>query len=126
MWQALLGPLAKLGGQWLANRQRVADAKAERQIRRIEQDGDIAIQLTKGFKDELWTLTFVVPIWAGMYAALTGDAEMLERLSTLPGILTEWIPQWAWALGVVVSVVVSFGGRATDVIDRMGWGKGES
>jgi hypothetical protein len=48
---------------------------------------------------------------------------MLDRLAQLPAILTEWIPAWAWALGVVVSVVVSFGGRATDVMDRMQWGK---
>jgi hypothetical protein len=122
MWTALLGPLAAFGKQWLGNRQEKAQAKHLRELSRIEADNTIAGNLTQGIKDELWTLTFIVPIWVGMYAVLAGDDTMLERLSALPAILTDWIPQWAWALGVVVSVVVSFGGRATDVIDRMGWG----
>lgn len=123
MIAGILSALSTLGGQWLRNRQQRQQANHERALRRIEQDGDIAVELTKGIKDELWTLTFIVPIWVGMYATLAGDTQMLERLSQLPEILTEWIPQWAWALGVVVSVVVSFGGRATDVIERMGVGR---
>lgn len=123
---ALVSLVTGLGGQWLSNRQKIEDAKAERAIRRLEQDGTIAENLTKGFKDELWTITVLAPIWVGMYAVLWGDDAMLERVLRIPDLLSAYVDPWVWGAVLMLSAVVSFGGRATDVLDRIGWKRGNN
>ena len=71
MIQAFIGPLTNLAGTWLNNRaqkaqikQRIQVAKLEAKVKKIETDGDWELEQAKAsqdsWKDELWTVFFVI------------------------------------------------------------------
>jgi len=119
---AIIGGIATLGKQWLTNRKRVSDAKAEQKITRIQQDGSIAIQLTQGLKDEWWTLILTFPYLVGYWGVVSNNPEIIERSREMFETLTVLVPREVWSTATIISVVVSFGGRVSDVLDRFGWG----
>lgn len=121
MIAALVSGLATLGSQWLANRSKIADAKAERQAERIRQDGPITENLTKGFKDEAVLITVFSPVWVSMIGAIIGDADMVQRGRDVAAVMREYAPGEVWAGLILMTAVVSLGGRVTDVLDRVGW-----
>ena len=74
---ALLGPIANIATTWLEGRQekakakqKLAVAKVEAQVKRVEQDGsweEKAIDsMDSSFKDEAWTIFFILIIGASL------------------------------------------------------------
>lgn len=118
---ALITGAVTLGKSWLGNRQKVADAKAERAIERIRQDGPITENLTKGFKDEAVLITVFSPVWVSMIGAIIGDADMVQRGRDVAAVMREYAPGEVWAGLILMTAVVSLGGRVTDVLDKVGW-----
>ena len=113
MIASLISPLASLAGQWLSNRQekatakqKLAVAKIEAQVKKVEQTGDweeLAMKASdNSWKDELWTVFFVLVIGACMIpAAQTYVAEGFR-------VLKEDCPEWlSW--GILASIGASFG-----------------
>lgn len=119
MLGVFVSAVGSLATQWLTNRQEISKAAAERKAERIRQDGDIAENLTKGFKDELWTITLLSPVWVGMIGALTGSHELTERAKDITEVMVQYAPMEVWSGLLLISAVVSFGGRVTDVMDRI-------
>ena len=113
MWTAVLGPVANLAGQWLANRQeksvakqKLAVAKIEAQVKKVEQDGDweeIAMKASdQSWKDEAWTICFIVLIFACFIPALQ------PYIANGFQFLREDCPDWlSW--GILASIGASFG-----------------
>ena len=120
---ALISGVVSLGAQWLGNRQKVAEAKAERAIERIKQDGPIAENLTKGIKDELVLITVFSPVWVSMAGAVIDSDVMIDRAQRMTEVMQNYAPAEVWAGLLVMTAVVSLGGRVTDVLDRFGWRK---
>ena len=114
MWTAVLGPVANLAGQWLANRQeksvakqKLAVAKIEAQVKKVEQDGDweeIAMKASdQSWKDEAWTVAFIAIVIGSFIPPL--QPYMAEGFANL-----ERAPQWfQWAM--YASIAASFGIR---------------
>ena len=78
MLQALIGPVANLAGTWMQNRaekaqakQKLAVAKIEAQTKKVEQDGAWELEQARAsqdsWKDELWTVFFVILLSACFY-----------------------------------------------------------
>ncbi len=74
----LLSPLTGLASQWMANRaekavakQKLAVAKIDAQTKRVEQDGAWELEQARAsqdsWKDELWTVFFVLLLSACFY-----------------------------------------------------------
>ncbi|MGB2464246.1 MAG: hypothetical protein ACPICC_04970 [Candidatus Puniceispirillaceae bacterium] len=113
MWTAVLGPVANLAGQWLANRQeksvakqKLAVAKIEAQVKKVEQDGDweeIAMKASdQSWKDEAWTICFILLIFACFIPALQ------PYISDGFRFLREDCPSWL-SYGILASIGASFG-----------------
>ena len=112
-WTALISPLASVAGQWLSNRQekakakqKLAVAKIEAQVKKVEQDGDweeMAIKASdNSIKDELWTCFFILII----AAAMVSDAQPYIKEGFR--VLKEDCPEWlSW--GILASIGASFG-----------------
>ena len=100
-------------GQWLANRkeksvakQKLAVAKIEAQVKKVEQDGDweeIAMKASdNSLKDEAWTAAFIVLILACMIPA----AQPFSKRRFV--VFKEDCPEWlSW--GILASIGASFG-----------------
>ena len=80
MWTALIGPISNIAGQWLNNRQekavakqKLAVAKIEALVKKVEQTGDweeLAMKASdNSLKDEAWTAAFIILILACMIPA---------------------------------------------------------
>lgn len=113
MFQALIGPLASVAGQWLSNRketatakQKLAIAKLAAQTKKVEETGDweeMAMKASEdSWKDELWTLFFVGLIAACMIPA--AQPYIAEGFRVLREDCPEWI---SW--GILASIGASFG-----------------
>ncbi len=113
MWTAVLGPVANLAGQWLSNRQeksvakqKLAVAKIEAQVKKVEQDGDweeIAMKASdNSLKDEAWTAAFILLILACMFPA--AQPYIKEGFVVLKEDCPEWL---SW--GILASIGASFG-----------------
>jgi len=112
-WTALISPIASVAGQWLSNRkekavakQKLAVAKIEAQVKKVEQDGDweeLAMKASdNSIKDELWTCFFILIIAACMLP----DAQPYIREGFL--VLKNDCPEWlSW--GILASIGASFG-----------------
>ena len=112
-WTALISPLASVAGQWLSNRQekavakqKLAVAKIEAQVKKVEQDGDweeLAMKASdSSIKDELWTCAFILMIAACMWP----DAQPYIKEGFL--VLKNDCPEWlSW--GILASIGASFG-----------------
>ena len=113
MIQAFIGPLTNLAGTWLNNRaqkaqikQRIQVAKLEAKVKIIETDGDWELEQAKAsqdsWKDELWTVFFVILLSACFYPPAQPYIEDGFRF------LREDLPEWlSWS--IMASIAASFG-----------------
>ena len=113
MIQAFIGPLTNLAGTWLNNRaqkaqikQRNQVAKLEAKVKKIETDGDWELEQAKAsqdsWKDELWTVFFVILLSACFYPPAQPYIEDGFRF------LREDLPEWlSWS--IMASIAASFG-----------------
>ena len=113
MIQAFIGPLTNLAGTWLNNRaqkaqikQRIQVAKLEDKVKKIETDGDWELEQEKAsqdsWKDELWTVFFVILLSACFYPPAQPYIEDGFRF------LREDLPEWlSWS--IMASIAASFG-----------------
>ena len=113
MIQAFIGPLTNLAGTWLNNRaqkaqikQRIQVAKLEAKVKKIETDGDWELEQAKAsqdsWKDELWTVFFVILLSACFYPPAQPYIEDGFRF------LREDLPEWlSWS--IMASLAASFG-----------------
>lgn len=113
MLQALIGPIANLGSTFLKNRaqqaaakQKLKVAKINAQVKRVEQDGAWEIEQAKAsqdsWKDELWTVFFVLLLSACFYPPAQPYIEDGFRF------LREDLPEWlSWS--IMASIGASFG-----------------
>ena len=109
----LLSPLTGLASQWMANRaekavakQKLAVAKIDAQTKRIEQDGAWELEQARAsqdsWKDELWTVFFVLLLSACFYPPAQPYIEDGFRF------LREDLPEWlSWS--IMASIAASFG-----------------
>ena len=122
MLQGLIGPLANLGSTFLKNRaeqaaakQKLKVAKIEAQTKRVEQDGAWELEQARAsqdsWKDELWTIFFVLLLSACFYPPAQPYIEDGFRF------LREDLPEWlSWS--IMASIAASFG------LKSIGWIKG--
>ena len=113
MLQGLIGPLANLGSTFLKNRaeqaaakQKLKVAKIEAQTKRVEQDGAWELEQARAsqdsWKDELWTIFFVLLLSACFYPPAQPYIEDGFRF------LREDLPEWlSWS--IMASIAASFG-----------------
>lgn len=120
MWTTLITGLAGLLQQWIIQRGERSKEKHERKKELIRTDNSVLYNLTMGFKDELWTVTFLLPIWTIMYGAIADRPDIIERVHQGFQAMETIMPLEVWSLGVAVSVVVSFGGRVRTLVDALG------
>jgi hypothetical protein len=113
MWTALISPIASLAGQWMTNKQVKAEAKQQlevakiqAQVKKVEETGDweeMAIKASdNSWKDELWTVFFVLVIAACMIP--TAQPYVAEGFRVLKEDCPEWL---SW--GILASIGASFG-----------------
>lgn len=113
MWTALIGPISNIAGQWLTNRQekavakqKLAVAKIEAQVKKVEQTGDweeLAMKASdQSWKDEAWTICFILLIFACFVPALQ------PYISDGFRFLREDCPSWL-SYGILASIGASFG-----------------
>lgn len=120
MWTTVFTGLATLVQQWIIQRGERSKEKHERKKELIRTDNTVLYNLTTGIKDELWTITFLLPIWTILYGAITNQPDIIERVNVGFQALDSILPLEVWSLGVAVSVVVSFGGRVKTLVDALG------
>ena len=113
MLQGLIAPLANLGSTFLKNRaeqaaakQRLKVAKIEAQTKKVEQDGAWELEQARAsqdsWKDELWTIFFVLLLSACFYPPAQPYIEDGFRF------LREDLPEWlSWS--IMASIAASFG-----------------
>ena len=113
MLQGLIGPLANLGSTFLKNRaeqaaakQRLKVAKIEAQTKKVEQDGAWELEQARAsqdsWKDEVWTVFFVLLLSACFYPPAQPYIEDGFRF------LREDLPEWlSWS--IMASIAASFG-----------------
>lgn len=113
MLQSLIGPIAGVATTFLKNRaekavakQKLAVAKIEAQTKKVEQDGAWEIEQAKAsqdsWKDELWTVFFVLLLSACFYPPAQPYIEDGFRF------LREDLPEWlSWS--IMASIGASFG-----------------
>ena len=113
MLQGLIGPLANLGSTFLKNgaeqaaaKQKLKVAKIEAQTKRVEQDGAWELEQARAsqdsWKDELWTVFFVLLLSACFYPPAQPYIEDGFRF------LREDLPEWlSWS--IMASIAASFG-----------------
>ena len=113
MLQGLIGPLANLGSTFLKNRaeqaaakQKLKVAKIEAQTKRVEQDGAWELEQARAsqdsWKDELWTVFFVLLLSTRFYPPAQPYIEDGFRF------LREDLPEWlSWS--IMASIAASFG-----------------
>jgi uncharacterized membrane protein YraQ (UPF0718 family) len=113
MWTALIGPIADLASGYLNNKkekavaqQKLEVAKIEAQVTKVQTDAnweESAIKASdNSWKDELWTVFFVLLIGACFVPAAQ------PYISDGFKFLREDCPEWlSW--GILASIAASFG-----------------
>ena len=113
MIQAFIGPLTNLAGTCLNNsaqkaqiKQRIQVAKLDAQTKKVEQDGAWELEQARAsqdsWKDELWTVFFVLLLSACFYPPAQPYIEDGFRF------LREDLPEWlSWS--IMASIAASFG-----------------
>jgi hypothetical protein len=112
MWQALIGPVSEIAGTWLKGKQEKAQAKAKLEVakieataKKVEQDGEWDAQAMNAsdnsWKDEAWTICFILIILASFVPPLQPFMQAgFDFLRSAP----DWL-QW----GILASIAASFG-----------------
>lgn len=113
IWTSLIGPIADLASGYLNNKkeqsvakQKLAVAKIEAQVTKVQSDAnweEAAIQASdNSWKDELWTVFFVILIGACFFPPLQPYIQDGFKF------LREDCPEWlSW--GILSSIAASFG-----------------
>ena len=113
IWTSLIGPIADLASGYLNNKkekavaqQRLEVAKIEAQVTKVQSDAnweEAAIQASdNSWKDELWTVFFVLLIGACFVPPLQPYIQDGFRF------LREDCPEWL-SYGILASIAASFG-----------------
>jgi len=113
MFQAIIGPVAKLASTWIEGKQKKAQLKSQVELTKleatktkIEKDGtweEKAMSASdNSWKDEAWTLTFIAIILASFVPAL--QPFMKEGFLFLKNDCPDWI-----SYGMLASIAGSFG-----------------
>ena len=113
MFQAILGPVAKLASTWIEGRQKKAELKSKVELTKLEAtktriekggtwDEKQADAASDSWKDEAWTLAFISIIFASFVPAL--QPFMKEGFIFLKNDCPEWL---SW--GILASIAGSFG-----------------
>lgn len=113
IWTSLIGPIADLASGYLNNKkeqsvakQKLAVAKIEAQVTKVQTDAnweEAAIQASdNSWKDELWTVFFVLLIGACFVPPLQPYIQDGFRF------LREDCPDWL-SYGILASIAASFG-----------------
>ena len=113
MFQAIIGPVAKLASTWIQGKQEKARLKTEVELTKlqatktkIEKDGnwdEAAMSASdNSWKDEAWTLTFIGIIFASFVPAL--QPYMQQGFLFLKNDCPDWI-----SYGILASIAGSFG-----------------
>lgn len=113
MFQAILGPVAKLASTWIEGRQKKAELKSKVELTkleatktRIEKEGTWdekqADAAAGSWKDEAWTLAFIAIIFASFVPSL--QPYMKEGFVFLKNDCPDWL---SW--GILASIAGSFG-----------------
>ena len=113
MFQAIIGPVAKLASTWIEGKQKKAQLKSQVELTKleatktkIEKDGTWEVKALSAsdssWKDEALTFTFIAIILASFVAAL--QPFMKEGFLFLKNDCPEWI---SW--GILASIGGSFG-----------------
>ena len=113
----ILGPVLGLGKTWLEGKQKKAEAQAKAEIVKIEAEATVmkkraqadadweayAVQgADTSWKDELWTVTFVIIIFACFVPAL--QPYIADGFKFLREDCPDWL---SW--GILASIGASFG-----------------
>jgi len=97
MWKLLIDPLASLAKDWFKRRGDKAEAKHERELRKI--NGEIGLDVTSAedmrhsWKDEWLTIIFTIPMVVVFYGAIADDPAIIERITLAVRTITE-LPEW--------------------------------
>ena len=122
MFQAILGPVANLVGTYIKGKQEKAKLKTQVELtkleatkKQIEKDGSWSEKAMEAspdsLKDEAWTLTFFVILFASFVPAL--QAYMKEGFLFLKNDCPDWI-----SYGILASIAGSFGLKSISKIRK--------
>ena len=97
MIKLLVGPLVDLAKDWFQRRADKAQAKHERELRKI--NGEIGLDtmsaedMRHSWKDEWLTIIFTVPMVVVFYGAIADDPAIIDRITLAVQTITE-LPEW--------------------------------
>jgi len=120
MWQLLIEPLTGLAKDWFKRRADKAEAKHERELRKI--NGEIGLDtmsaedMRHSWKDEWLTIIFTVPMVVVFYGAIADDRAIISRITLAVQTITE-LPEWYVHIMYGI-VAASFGLRTFNAIKK--------
>ena len=99
----LLGPIANIATTWLEGKKEKAKAKQQLEVAKVQAQVEKAIDASdNSWKDEAWTITFILLIVACFIPALQ------PYISDGFKFLREDCPDWL-SYGILASIAASFG-----------------
>ena len=108
---SLIGPVANIGKQYLANKAAEKQAKHEAKMNVIQNDADweskMADASASSWKDEFWTIILAIPIFMVGYAIIADDMTVVERVQQAFATLND-LPEWYQYL-LFIAISSSFG-----------------
>lgn len=108
---SLIGPVANIGKQYLANKAAEKQAKHEAKMNVIQNDADweskMADASANSWKDEFWTIILAVPIFMVGYAIIANDMSVVDRTKQAFQTLND-LPEWYQYL-LFIAISSSFG-----------------
>ena len=97
MMQSLIGPIAGLVKDWFKRRADKAEAKHERELRKINGEIDLdntsANDMRHSWKDELLTIVFITPMVVIFYGSIANDPAIITRITEGVQTITQ-LPEW--------------------------------
>ena len=120
MWQLLIEPLTGLAKDWFKRRADKAEAKHERELRKI--NGEIGLDtmsaedMRHSWKDEWLTIIFTVPMVVVFYGAIADYPAIISRITLAVHTITE-LPEWYVHIMYGI-VAASFGLRTFNAIKK--------
>jgi hypothetical protein len=121
MWQAFIGPIADLIGEYIENRRMEAKAKHEARLQVIQHDADWETKMAEAsgasWKDEWWTICLSFPLVAIGWGVFTNDPSIMDRVHVGFDALSDLPDFYTYLLFLAVSA--SFGIRGADRLMKM-------
>ena len=97
MIKLLVGPLVDLAKDWFQRRADKAQAKHERELRKINGEIDLDItsasDMRHSLKDEWLTIIFTIPMVVVFYGAIVDDPAVIGRITLAVETITQ-LPEW--------------------------------